>query len=142
MMMWCAVPNGYPIPDPNPKFFSIPAPYPICFQNHRVWIGYRVFHVFDMENAIKELQDIDSYHLIPSSMYFGPISMGISHITKHNYVIPVFPWVLHKCYYGILYLAPNLNKIIDDGGIAPEFMGLFPSCFRHSGRSTHAIVIG
>ena len=32
-----AVPNGYPIPDPNPKFFSIPDPYPICFQNHRVF---------------------------------------------------------------------------------------------------------
>ena len=30
-------PNGYPIPDPNPKFFSIPYPYPICFQNHRVF---------------------------------------------------------------------------------------------------------
>ena len=28
--------NGYPIPDPNPKYFSIPDPYPINFQNHRV----------------------------------------------------------------------------------------------------------
>ena len=29
--------NGYPIPDPNPKYFSIPDPYPINFQNHRVF---------------------------------------------------------------------------------------------------------
>ena len=29
-----------PIPDPNPKYFSIPDPYPICFQNHRVfWVS-------------------------------------------------------------------------------------------------------
>ena len=30
-------PNGYPIPDPNPKFLSIPEPDPIFFQNHRVF---------------------------------------------------------------------------------------------------------
>ena len=29
--------NGYPIPNPNPKYFSIPDPYPINFQNHRVF---------------------------------------------------------------------------------------------------------
>ena len=29
--------NGYPIPDPNPKYFSILDPYPINFQNHRVF---------------------------------------------------------------------------------------------------------
>ena len=29
--------SGYPIPDPNPKFFSIPNPYPIFFQNLRVF---------------------------------------------------------------------------------------------------------
>ena len=54
-------PNGYPIPDPNPKFFSIPDPYPICFQNHRVFrvSGISENYVFDMENAIEELQDID-----------------------------------------------------------------------------------
>ena len=56
-----SVPNGYPIPDPNPKFFSIPDPYPICFQNHRVFrvSGISENYVFDMENGIKELQDID-----------------------------------------------------------------------------------
>ena len=32
-----AVPSGYPIPDPNPKFFSIPNPYPKFFQNLRVF---------------------------------------------------------------------------------------------------------
>ena len=32
-----AGPNGYPIPDPNPKFLSIPEPDPIFFQNHRVF---------------------------------------------------------------------------------------------------------
>ena len=32
--------DGYPIPDPNPKYFSIPDPYPINFQNHRVfWVS-------------------------------------------------------------------------------------------------------
>ena len=56
--MW-AVPNGYPIPDPNPKFFSIPDPYPICFQNHRVFrvSGISENYIFDMENVVKELQD-------------------------------------------------------------------------------------
>ena len=56
-----AVPNGYPIPDPNPKFFSIPDPYPISFQNHRVFrvSGISENYVFDMENGIKEGQDID-----------------------------------------------------------------------------------
>ena len=29
--------SGYPIPDPNPKYFSIPNPYQINFQNHRVF---------------------------------------------------------------------------------------------------------
>ena len=44
------VPNGYPIPDPNPKYFSIPDPYPINFQNHRVFrvSGIRGNQVFDM----------------------------------------------------------------------------------------------
>ena len=42
--------NGYPIPDPNPKYFSIPDPYPIYFQNHRVFrvSGIRENQVFDM----------------------------------------------------------------------------------------------
>ena len=54
-------PNGYPIPDPNPKFFSIPDPYPICFQNHRVFrvSGISENYIFDMENVVKELQDIN-----------------------------------------------------------------------------------
>ena len=42
--------NGYPIPDPNPKYFSIPDPYPINFQNHRVFrvSGIRENQVFVM----------------------------------------------------------------------------------------------
>ena len=42
--------NGYPIPNPNPKYFSIPDPYPINFQNHRVFrvSGIRENQVFDM----------------------------------------------------------------------------------------------
>ena len=56
-----AGPNGYPIPDPNPKFFSIPDPYPICFQNHRVFrvSGISENYIFDMENVVKEQQDIN-----------------------------------------------------------------------------------
>ena len=40
--------NGYPIPDSNPKYFSIPEPYPINFQNHRVFrvSGIRENQVF------------------------------------------------------------------------------------------------
>ena len=84
--------NGYPIPDPNPKFFSIPDPYPICFQNLRVFrvSGISEYYVFDMENGIKEQQDFDQYHLISSSldltgliitsMYCGLISIGSSSI--------------------------------------------------------------
>ena len=41
-----AGPNGYPIPDPNPKFFSIPDPYPIYFQNLRV---FRVSGILEKE---------------------------------------------------------------------------------------------
>ena len=42
--------NGYPIHDPNPKYFSIPDPYPIDFQNHRVFraSGLRENQGFDM----------------------------------------------------------------------------------------------
>ena len=64
-VLWMGVlgagPNGYPIPDPNPKFFSIPDLYPIFFQNHRVFrvLGISENYVFDLENCIKELQDID-----------------------------------------------------------------------------------
>ena len=40
--------NGYPIPDPNLKYLSIPDPYPIYFQNHRVYrvSGITENHVF------------------------------------------------------------------------------------------------
>jgi hypothetical protein len=46
--------NGYPIPDPNPKYFSIPDPYPINFQNHRVFrvSGIRENQVFDMNQCV------------------------------------------------------------------------------------------
>ena len=36
-------PNGYPIPDPNPKFLSIPEPDPIFFFKIIGYFGYRVF---------------------------------------------------------------------------------------------------
>ena len=109
------VPNGYPLPDPNPKFFSIPDPYPICFQNLRVFrvSGISEYYVFDMENGIKEQQDIDQYHFISSSldltgliftsMYCGLISMGLSSIT-------ISPLCFHGfsiCSYGKLFPAPN-----------------------------------
>ena len=90
------MPNGYPIPDPNPKFFSIPDPYPICFQNLRVFrvSGISEYYVFDMENGIKEQQDFDQYHLISSSldltgliitsMYCGLISMGSPNVLMEH----------------------------------------------------------
>ena len=51
------------VPDsrPEPEVFSIPDPYPICFQNHRVFrvSGISENYIFDMENVVKELQDIN-----------------------------------------------------------------------------------
>ena len=108
-------PNGYPIPDPNPKFFSIPDPYPICFQNHRVFrvSGIAENYIFDMENVVKELQDINLYHLISSS--FDYTILIIFHILWsyfigtlfHDYATLVLPWVLHAT-------APNCSKIMKE----------------------------
>ena len=51
------------VPDtrPKPEIFSIPDPYPICFQNHRVFrvSGISENYIFDLENVVKELQDIN-----------------------------------------------------------------------------------
>ena len=46
--------NGYPITDPNRKYFSIPDPYPINFQNHRV------FRVSGIRETSQELRMLSS----------------------------------------------------------------------------------
>ena len=113
------VPNGYPIPDPNPKFFSIPDPYPICFQNHRVFrvSGISESYVFDMENCIKMLQVVDLYHLISSSFdwtghYFNALW------TNFNGLISMIMSPL--CCHGFSKLLQDYQQC--NGGIAPEVM--------------------
>ena len=55
--------NGYSIPDPNLKYFSIPDPYPINFQNHRVFrvSGITENQVFDMNPFVWILAILSSF---------------------------------------------------------------------------------
>ena len=53
----------------------------------------------------------------------GIFSVTISSLNLlRNYIIPVFPWVLHMLLWKVISGA-KLRQIINDGGIAPEFMG-------------------
>ena len=73
--------NGYPIPDPNPKFFSIPDPYPTNFQNLRV---FRVSGILEKE-VLGKISFVQNWSGCFHPIYFW-INMSTVQITLKFYL--------------------------------------------------------
>ena len=122
-------PTGTRYPTRTRSFFQYPIRTRFVFKIIG-YFGYRVFHktmflTWKMPlRSYKILTNIILYHLYLTKLdchYFNVLWANCNGNLLHNYIIPVFPWVLYI--YGKLYPSPNWNKIINNGGIAPEFMG-------------------
>ena len=114
--LW-SVPNGYPISDPNPKFFF---QYSIRTQFVFKIIGYFGYRVFQntMFLTWKTASRSKRYWPISSSIifiwlnwtshYFIVLWANFIGTLFHYYITPVFLWVL-QCHYGKLF-PPKQNK--------------------------------
>ena len=119
-------PTGTRYPTRTRSFFG----YPICTRFVFKIIGYFGYRVFQKNMFLtwKCHNGATKYWLISSCIIFIWLNWtvitlmycGRANFNGNLISLLCFHW-FSICYYGKLFTAPNWNKMINDGEIAPEF---------------------